>query len=265
MQKIELLTLNDFTSFQDLILKETGIKLSNTKRTLLQTKILERMKIKKIKTFKEYYHYILKHPDEKAYVINFATTNETYFFREKRHLEFFKKHVALELPKIRLWSAAASVGAEAYTLAMILKELGRQFEIIGTDINHEVIHKARQGVYPITWAKNIPDEYLKKYCLRGKNDYKGWFMIGNAIKKNVKFKVANLLYPQKDLGLFDVIFLKNVLIYFDDKTKKKVVENVLHNLKTDGYLFISLTENIDHLKIDRLHKVDSSVYQLKDN
>ena len=263
MGKIELLTLTDFALFQDLILKETGIKLSDTKRTLLQNKIRERMKIKGIRTFREYYQYILRHPEEKAYVINFATTNETYFFREKKHLDYFKKHIVPQFPKLRIWSAAASVGAEAYTLAMILKDMGKQFEIIGTDINHEVIEKAKRGIYPITWAKNIPEEYLKKYCLKGKNEYEGWFMIGNAIKKNVKFKVANLLYPQKDLGIFDVIFLKNVLIYFDDKTKKRVVENVLHNLRSGGYLFISLTENIDHLKIDRLKKVETSIYQLK--
>ncbi|NPA10790.1 MAG: protein-glutamate O-methyltransferase CheR [Epsilonproteobacteria bacterium] len=265
MQKIEQLTLSNFTLFQDLILKETGIKLSNTKRSYLQTKLLDRMKQLKIHSFKEYYNFVLKHPDEKAYLINFATTNETYFFREKKHLQYFEKHIIPEFPKIRLWSAAASVGAEAYTLAMILKDYGKQFEIIGTDINHEVIEKAKRGLYPISWARHIPEKYLKKYCFKGKNEYSGWFMIGDVIKKHVKFKTANLLYPQKDLGMFEVIFLKNVLIYFDDKTKKKVVENVLHNLKPGGYLFISLTENIDHLKIKHLHKVSTSIYQLKDD
>jgi len=263
MEKIGLLTQNEFTLFQDLILKETGIKLSPTKKTMLQNKILERMKAIKIPTFRKYYHYILKHPHEKAYVINFATTNETYFFREKKHLEYFKHHIVPQYPRLRIWSAAASVGAEAYTLAMILKDMGKPFEIIGTDINSEVIEKAKRGIYPITWARHIPEKYLKKFCLKGKNEYSGWFMIGDVIKKHVKFKVANLLEPQKSLGMFEVIFLKNVLIYFDDDTKKRVVENVLHNLKPHGYLFISLTENIDHLKIDKLQKVDTSIYRLK--
>jgi len=264
MQKIELLSLNDFNLFHDLILKETGISLSKNKKNLLQNKIRERMKIKKIKTFKDYYRHILQNNEERAYVINFATTNETYFFREKKHLDMFKK-IVKDMPKVRIWSAAASVGAEAYTLAMILKEMGKSFEILATDINCEVISKADRGIYPIHWTKNIPIDILRKYCLKGKNEYNGWFMIGNAIKKNIQFKTANLLEPHKEFGLFDIIFLKNVLIYFDDNIKKKVVENVLHNLKDGGYLFISVTENIAHLNIPNLHKIDSSVYQLKEN
>jgi chemotaxis protein methyltransferase CheR len=191
------------------------------------------------------------------------TTNETYFFREDSHFKFIEQNIMphFALKHLRVWSAASSVGAEAYSIAMLLHGRIKSYEIIGTDINSEVIKKASQGLYPIKWMKKIPDHLKHQFCLVGKNQYKGWFLVDRALLKNVQFMVRNLLNIQKDIGSFDVIFLRNVLIYFDKSTKKKIIQNVISNLKVGGYFFISLTEHIAELNIKNLKQVQSSIFQ----
>jgi chemotaxis protein methyltransferase CheR len=261
------LILNDkeFKVFQKIIFDETGISLSDSKKMLVQSRLLKRIAFYKMNSFVDYLRYIQINKKEKIEMINQITTNETYFFREMKHFEFIEKLVKnMDIKsRLRIWSAASSVGAEAYSLAMVVDEYLRkdQWEIVGTDINTEVIKKARIGLYPESWVKKIPLKYRQKYCLKGKGNYEGEFLVDRKLITNIKFEKGNLLVKQEGIGKFDVIFLRNVLIYFNDEVKKQVIYNVLSNLKVGGYFIISLTEHLKNLNIKELVQLDSSIYQ----
>ncbi len=199
-------------------------------------------------------------------MVNLITTNETYFFREIEHFEFLQKNIIPEHPyksKFRVWSAASSVGAEAYSTAMILDSAmaNTDWEIVGTDINSEVIKKARIGLYPESWVEKIPSSLRNKYCLKGKGSHQGKFLIDRSLIPNMKFDTANLLELNPQFGKFNLIFLRNVLIYFDNATKQKVVDNVISNLLPGGYFFISHTENLNMIDISKLKQVKTAMYQ----
>lgn len=163
--------------------------------------------------------------------------------------------------KIRVWSAASSVGAEAYSIAMLLDNSLSSYEIFGSDINSEVIKKANIGLYPLKWMDKIPKDLVLKYCLKGKGEHKGWFLVDRCLIENMSFQEKNLMDTHLDLGMFDVVFLRNVLIYFDKETKIKIINNVIANLKVGGYFFISLTEHIHDLNINNLEQVQSSIFK----
>jgi chemotaxis protein methyltransferase CheR len=199
-------------------------------------------------------------------MVNLITTNETYFYREIDHFEYLQKVIIPAHPfktKFRFWSAAASVGAEAYSIAMLLdKTMAKSdWEIVGSDINTEVIKKARIGLYPAKWADKIPIDLKKQYCLKGKGKHEGQFLMDRSLVENMEFQVGNLMQFNSEVGKFDVIFLRNVLIYFDNETKQLVIDNVLRNLKVGGYFFISLTENLNMLNTSILESVETSVYR----
>lgn len=240
-----------FKKFQTLIRNESGIHLSDAKKNLLTSRLAKRLRHYAIDSYDEYYKLVNENSFEMQMMIDIITTNETSFFREPHHFEFLKNSV---LPSAkgsyRVWSAAASIGSEAYTLAMVLDEalLPRNidWEVIGTDINTEVIEKAKQSLYPMEHAKTIDAKYLKKYCLKGINKYDGFFVVDEYLKRNCKFFNANLMHPpSSEIGKFDVIFLRNMLIYFDNENKKIIIENVIKTLKQGGYLFIGHSETLN--------------------
>jgi len=261
-----LLGENEFTTVQKLIFREVGIDLQSSKKLLVQSRLLKRVLFYKLDNYLDYIRLVQINSQERIEMINLITTNETYFFREVDHFEYLQKNIIPNHPfkkKFRFWSAAASVGAEAYSTAMLLdKTMARSdWEIVGTDINTEVIKKARIGLYPEKWADKIPLELKKEYCLKGKGRHKGQFLIDRGLVENMDFQVGNLMKYNSEVGQFDVIFLRNVLIYFDDETKQLVVNNALKNLKVGGYFFISLTENLNMLNIPTLKSVATSIYK----
>lgn len=260
------LTDKEFELFQKLVFKEIGVSLGNSKKFLVKNRLYKQLLEYDLSSYSDYYRLVQINKNEKTTMLNLITTNETYFFREKSHFEFVEENIIKNnsLNKIRIWSAASSVGAEAYTIAMMMDDAKRDYEIIGSDINTEVIKKANVGLYPIKWMDKIPHELKVKYCLKGKGKHEGWFLVDRCLIKNIKFQTRNLIEEQNDLGKFDVIFLRNVLIYFNDETKEKIIKNVLKNLKTGGYLIISLTEYIHNLDIFGLEKVQSSIFQKVD-
>lgn len=257
------LSEKEFELFQKFIFKEIGIFLGNSKKHLVKNRLLKQLLEYKLNSYSDYYRLVQVNKNEKTKMLNLITTNETYFFREYSHFEFIEQNYILKPTSktIRIWSAASSVGAEAYSLAMMLDNKNLNFEIIGSDINTEVIKKANVGLYPIKWMDKISEELKVKYCLKGKGNHEGWFLIDRCLLKNMKFYQRNLMEKQNDLGLFDVIFLRNVLIYFDADTKELIVNNVLKNLKQGGYLIISLTEHIHNLDKYGLKKIQSSIFQ----
>ena len=254
-----------FKVYQKLIFSEIGISLDHTKRSLVQSRLYKRILFYKLNSYTEYLRIVQINNSEKMEMLNLITTNETYFFREESHFNFLIKQLKHSDETFRVWSAASSVGAEAYTIAMILNNyLHRDtWEVLGSDINTEVIKKARTGLYPLTWMDKIPDEYKKKYCLIGKGKYDKQFLVHRSLAKSVTFTKNNLMVKNREFGLFDIIFIRNVLIYFNDKTKEHVIKNIMANLKPNGYLIISLTESLKHLKIKSLEQVATSIYQKK--
>ena len=258
-----VLSDGEFKVYQKLIFKEVGISLDDSKKTLVQSRLFKRLLNYKISSYSEYLRIVQIDTKEKMEMINLITTNETYFFRELSHFDFLEKSAKESNGKFRVWSAASSVGAEAYTIAMVLDSVkGREsWEIVGTDINTEVIKKARMGLYPEGWIKKIPSKFREKYCLKGRGKYEGQFLIDRALARNTKFDTNNLMMLNTSFGQFDIVFLRNVLIYFNNETRESVIKNVVANLKVGGYFIISLTENLQSLNLPNLEQVQSSIYR----
>ena len=261
MKKIEIeLTDKEFELFQRLVFKEIGISLGNSKKFLVKNRLYKQLVSFNLNSYSDYFRLVQINKKEKTVMLNLITTNETYFFRETIQFDFLEQ-LSSHTKKMKVWSAACSVGAEAYTTAMILDNAGIEYEIHGSDINTEVVQKANIGLYPLKWMDKIPEDLKQKYCLRGKGKHEGWFLVDRELISNMKFDTRNLIVPQSDLELFDVIFLRNVLIYFNDKTKETIINNILLNLKVGGYLIISLTEHIHDLPKYNLTKVNNSIFQ----
>ncbi|MEA2099773.1 MAG: protein-glutamate O-methyltransferase CheR [Campylobacterota bacterium] len=266
MSTTVILQDNEFIIFQKIIFKEAGIDINDKKKLLVQSRLLKRILHYKLKSYTDYIRLIQLNKQEMNEMVNLITTNETYFFREIEHFEFLQRVIVPKHPyksKFRVWSAAASVGAEAYSTAMILDSImaSTDWEIVGTDINSEVIKKARVGLYPESWVQKIPSALRGKYCLKGKGSHQGKFLIDRLLIPNMYFDTANLLERNTQFGKFHLIFLRNVLIYFDNATKQKVVDNVIENLLPGGYFFISHTENLNMIDTSKLEQVRTAMYR----
>ena len=256
----------EYEKFVKLIFEEIGITLSEHKQKLLESRFYKRMLHYKLESFSQYYDLCLENFTEKIEMLNLITTNETYFFREVDHFKFLKNYLVEYdgATKVKIWSAASSVGAEAYSIAMVCDTVlpPNKWEVLGSDINSHVVKKARMRLYQLTWSEKIPKELRQKYCLKGKGKYEGMFLINRDLAKNVKFQTNNLLEPNPNFGKFDIVFLRNVLIYFNDATRKTVIQNILENMKIGSYLIISQTENLNGLNIDTLEQVESSIFKV---
>ncbi len=242
---------NEYDEIRGYLYKQCGVELGTSKQTLVMSRLNRRLQHLNFQSFADYFAFtqLAEHKQERQIMINQLTTNETYFFREPKHFDFLREYY---LPKhqsgflFRAWSAAASSGEEAYSIAMELAEgLGsKPWEVIGTDVNTQVLQKAVKAHYSEHRADGIPLNYLKKYCLKGKDEYKGSFLINKNIRKHTRFFQANLLEDISTLGKFDLIFLRNVLIYFDHQTKQNILRRLCRLLKAGGYLMIGHSESI---------------------
>lgn len=261
------LTDQEFDFLRRFIYEAAGINLTPEKKPLVVGRLARRIESLGLSSYGEYFRRIagLIELEERQWAIDALTTNETFFFREPQHFAFLSEKI---LPNVtpaetfRVWSAASSSGEEAYSIAMLLSErLGpRPWEIIGSDLSTKVLDKARRGQYPMERAEKIPQPYLRAYCLKGTGEQDGTFLIDNALRKRVHFQHANLMGPLPNVGLFDVIFLRNVLIYFDQPTKRRVVENLLPFMKSNGYFFSGHSESITGL-VAGLAQVQPAIYK----
>jgi len=188
-------------------------------------------------------------------VIDRLTTNETYFFREPQHFEDLERRVSdskTSSDELLVWSGASSSGEEGYSIAMLLAEKAgrRPWRVIGTDLSSAMVVSARRGLYPLERARLVPAEYLKKYCRKGTGEYDGQLLISGQLRERVSFLEANLMQKLPDeLPLFDVIFLRNVLIYFDNKAKEQIIRNVVTKLKQGGVLYTGHAESVSMLNV----------------
>lgn len=257
----------EFVWFRDFLKKHTGIVLNDSKEQLVVGRLHKRLYALGLDSFGEYFSRLgsPEHEVETQLALDLLTTNETYFFREPKHFEFLRTKV---LPNIqtnrplRAWSAASSSGEEAYTLAMMFATHFRgDYEIVGTDISSRMVQKATLGLYPIEAKEKIPTEYLKQFCLRGVQEYEGSLWISSVLRDKVQFQQTNLLQTLPDIGLFDLIFLRNVMIYFDREDKEKLVAQATRRLRPGGYFFVSHSETLNGFQ-GPLELVSPSIYRL---
>jgi len=262
------ITDQEFALFQRLIYKIAGISLSDSKKVLLVGRLAKRLKHYNFGTFSQYYRMLAggHHPEEMQVMVDLLTTNETYFFREPGHFHFLRDEILKPRRSpapFRVWSAACSSGEEVYTLAMLLADTlpNSPWEVVGSDISTQVLAKAEAGHYPLGRHEGIPPDYLSKYCLKGVRSHSGSFLITPELKRRTRFHQVNLTLPvDTSLGEFEVIFLRNVMIYFDTETKRKVVGNLLPRLKSGGHLIIGHSETLNGIQ-QGLEPVRATIYR----
>jgi len=258
-----------FLSFKTFMYDHVGIDFSPEKKTLIASRLNKRLRHHGLTSFDDYFQLMKNSPadGEMQVAIDLLTTNETYFFREIKHFDFMRNTLLpswREDRPFRVWSAASSSGEEAYSIAMLLADvLGRRaWEIIGSDISRRVIKKAQQGHYIMNRIDGIPKPYLQKYCLKGIEEYDGTLLIEKSLRQRVNFFQANLKQTLPNVGLFDVIFLRNVLIYFDLPTKQLIVKQLLEKLVPGGYFFIGHSETLKGIN-DTVKTVLPTMFQRK--
>lgn len=251
-----------FAKFQRLILQETGIWLGDSKSALLCGRLSRRLRALGISSLGDYYDLVMEpeRREERALMVDAITTNETRFFRDPRHFEFLEQRVIPQWRSeaqqgrrartVRLWSAGCSSGEEPYSLAMLLarhlpSEQGWNVIILATDISTRVLAHARAGIYSITKSADIPEPLLKDHMLKGIDQQEGQMKVMPEIRALVDFQTLNLAHgPFPPNNRFDVIFCRNVLIYFDPQSKQRVVERLFRCLARNGLLFVGQAENL---------------------
>jgi chemotaxis protein methyltransferase CheR len=249
-----LLSEKDYEYFRLFILDAAGIDLGPNKRALVQSRLAGRVRAVGCKSFTEYWRKLQKDETkrEREQAINLLSTNETYFFREPQHFDWLRtraREVAAQRPNpLRVWSAACSTGEEPYTIAITLAEalgLAASWRVHATDINTHVTRYAKRGVYPLARVQKTPPYLWQKYFQHGRDEYEGRVRVKDSLQSRVDFGNINLLHSAKAREReFDVIFMRNVLIYFNDETKYHVIDQLCNKLVPGGYLLIGHAENL---------------------
>jgi len=218
-------TDQEFALFQKLIYRLAGINMADSKKPLVAGRLSRRLRHYGLDSFGAYYKLVAsgEHPEELQLMVDLLTTNETYFFREAAHFDFLQDFAASRRGRpFRVWSGASSSGEEPYTIAMVLAEtlgLSSNWEVVASDISLTVLERAQTGLYPMERGRGIPPELMKKYCLKGVRSQEGNFLVVPKLRERVDFRHINLIAPDtRDLGQFDIIFLRNVMIYFENDT-----------------------------------------------
>ena len=262
-----MITDNEFKKFQGMIYDIAGISMSPAKKSLVSGRLAKRIKLHELDSYEAYFNFLMSKDaaEERQMAVDLLTTNETYFFREPKHFDFMRDKV---LPAhragrpFRLWSAASSSGEEPYSLAMLMSDvLGESpWEIVASDLSTRVLERARSGIYQMERTEDIPEHYLKRFCLKGIGSQDGRFMVGRALRNRVQFRQVNLNESLPKMGEFDVIFLRNVMIYFDMETKRQVVARMIPLLAPGGYLIVGHSESLNGVT-DALKVVNPSIYR----
>ncbi len=262
-------TMSDktFSRFGHFIQSRFGIKMPEGKKTMLQARLLKRLRKLGLETFDEYSEYLFS-PEgmegELPNMINVVTTNKTDFFREPGHFDYLKGNVVPELlnahgtginREARIWSAGCSTGEEPYTIAMVLSESalnppGFRFSILGTDISTKVLKTASLAIYPKEKAEPIPDAFKKKYLLKSRNKTENLVRVVPELRSRVRFHFLNFMVDEFGIKqAMDVIFCRNVIIYFERNVQEIVLNRLCRYLKTGGYMFIGHSETLNGLRL----------------
>lgn len=267
-QKEFLFTPADFDRIRALLYKHSGIKLNDSKMDMVYSRLARRLRAKGLKTFQDYLARVEKKQDDEWEVfINSLTTNLTAFFREPHHFPLLKTHVtSLRKRPLRLWCSAASTGEEPYTMAMTMVDAFNSYkppvEIIATDIDTNVLTKAKTGIYPMERVEKLPPEMLKRFFLKGSGGNANNVKVRKEICDLISFRQLNLLdshWPLK--GPFDAIFCRNVMIYFDKDTQYQILKRFAPMLEPHGLLFAGHSESLYHAA-DLFKLRGQTVYEL---
>lgn len=268
----------EFCRLRDLIYREAGIWLSHAKTALLAGRLAKRLRHHGLKSFRQYCDLVFNSPEEQVQMLDAISTNETHFFREPQHFELLKSCIFPQWAqhgvtgrrnrKIRVLSAGCSTGQEPYSLAMVLLECfpaasGWEIEIIATDISMRALEIASAGIWPAERAAEIPRPYLRTFMLKGVAEQAGKMKAGTEIRSLIQFFRLNLNAPTYPLtGKFDLIFCRNVLIYFDATSRERAVRRLANFLAPDGYLFLGHAESL-HAMSGSMRTLIPTVYTRK--
>lgn len=268
----------DFKRLSAFIYDQCGIKISNAKKTMLEARLHRRLRFLSLKSFGEYCEYLFSPrgmEEELVRMIDLVTTNKTDFFREAAHFDFLRETCLPEMvdaggagfrKKLTVWSAGCSTGEEPYTLAMVLSEFaethpGFQYQVTATDISTRVLETAALGIYEAENIAPVPTAMKRKYLLRNRDKSKGLVRIVPELRACVKFRRLNFM--DGDFGMrepIDIIFCRNVIIYFDKATQEKLLNRFCRHLAPGGYVFLGHSETIFGLNVP-LVQVSPTIYR----
>lgn len=274
------MSYEDFRRLGEFIESELGIKMPDVKKTMLESRLQKRLRVLNMQSFAEYCDYLFSHEgteNELVHMIDMVTTNKTDFFREPAHFDYLVRKALPELVKshgagitrrLTVWSAGCSTGEEPYTLAMVLSEfalkypgLGFQFMILATDISTRVLDVAGKGIYDEERIAPVPQALRKRYLLKSRDQSSGLVRIVPELRAFVKFRRLNFM--EGDFGMrepLDIIFCRNVFIYFDKPTQESILTRFCRHIRPGGYIFIGQSETLNNMDLP-LARVNPSVYR----
>lgn len=251
-----------FRKLSEFINAYCGIKMPPEKKILLESRLNKRLRHLNMKSFEEYCDFLFSATgkrQELIHMIDVVTTNKTDFFRESMHFDFIREHIFPQYKeknnKIYIWSAGCSTGEEVYTTCMVLEELreywsGTDYSVTGSDICSQVLEKAALAVYPEERTMTIPLAIKRKYFLKSKSATDKTVRIIPELRGKTNFIRLNIMDESFDLpNNFDIIFCRNVLIYFDNRTQENVLKKLCAKLKIGGYLFIGHSESLTNMNL----------------
>jgi chemotaxis protein methyltransferase CheR len=265
-----------FERIREVVADLTGITLSDLKQDLVYSRLIRRLRKLRLKSFDEYMLQLEKHPEsELGELINAITTNLTAFFREVHHFDYLRDELLpmIESEKrlerrLRIWSAGCSTGEEPYSLAMTLVEaFGDRLaawdaRILATDIDTGVLATAERGVYAEERVRGIPKDLLQTHFRRGTGDQAGQYRVADHLKRLIAFKQLNLNGPWPMRGPFDIIFCRNVVIYFDKPTQRVLFDRMANLMSDDGHLFIGHSENLFRVS-ERFELIGKTIHRVR--
>jgi len=266
-----LFTEQDFQFIANLVAERTGIVLSDTKREMVYSRLTRRIRELKIADFKSYCH-LLRAGDHNELITftNAITTNLTSFFREPHHFEYLADKVLQDIKQnrankyLRIWSAGCSSGEEPYTLAMIVREVfpessGWNVKILATDLDTDMVEKARRGVYTAERVTGIDKRHLQRWFVKGKGQHAGKVKVKKELQSIISFQQLNLLHDWPFKNKMDIIFCRNVVIYFNKATQRILFDRYADQLIDHGNLFIGHSESL-HAVTERFDLIGKSMY-----
>jgi chemotaxis protein methyltransferase CheR len=265
------ITDQEFGLFQSLIYQQVGIKLEQQKKTLLVSRLGKRLRDLELSSYQAYYDRVNSKggEEELTRLVDLISTNKTDFFREPVHFDFLRETVLPQVEAtraLRIWSSASSSGEEPYTIAMTLCDaipdrIRWDIKVLASDISTRVLAKAASGIYDEERVGQLPKDVVRRHFLRGKGEQTGKLKVRQALSDMIAFRRINLMAPTFPIRTpLDIIFCRNVMIYFGNSTKRPLLDDVYRLLKPGGYLIVSHTESLTGVT-DQFERVGPSIYR----
>lgn len=268
----------EFGRFSKFFHEQCGINLPTAKKAMLTSRLQKRLRALNIASFRQYYDYVFEPPgneDERIKMIDAVTTNRTEFFREAHHFDFLRAEGLPALLQSRaggirqhlnLWSAGCSSGQEAYSLAMLMAEFvserpGVDFTVVATDLSSAMIAIGKRAIYAEQKVRAVPIQIRKKYVMQGKGAQAGYCRIVPELRSRVRFRLLNLMNSDFGFGVaMDIVFCRNVIIYFDRKIQENLFKKIFAQLVPGGFLFIGHAETLDGIN-SQFVRVAPTIYR----